>query len=762
MPEENTPENPENEPKSDASPAEEAKKPKGVQEGDASRGEVAIYAFGNVEGAIADRFPDTLQSILIVVAHMNPLLIGLVLSVRQLWDAIMDPVVAHISDNTKSRWGRRRPYILVGGVSRVLFLLPFIALMPIGTQISGNALMEAQNAVNDGSTQAVRSLEATEKIYWQYPEAGPEEQQRMENILTGNVQKNAMVRALESMSVLLGKSSSNEPYLDLFQRVQEQLNKNLPVLEEDLAGRQALLKQREEDLQELKAQDEPEDSKAMQRAIGLVEESEERVEVATNLIKKGREGLAKAIAGEYLTRYLLKDYGELPSAEFDSIDAAQEAAQAKMKAEGLEPIPLVQTVEPVEVETTEEPVSIVGLVFDTAKDLGKSFVNSFKFEGIQDGWKAFMDPANFEQRKLVVYLLIGYLIFATLATVNAAPYYALGIELSPSYEGRTQVVVYRSIMNKIVGLIQPWVPVFCFSLLFANAFDALFWVAAFACVIGIPSTVLMFFKTRERTHATIKKAGERPNLFKSAFQIAKEKEFLRILFLWVFIGLVNGLFQQIGLFLNIYWVMGSALSGAALGAAVSMLAWLITFIQLPIIKWACDKFQKHRVMMFGIVWMAIGTVLKWWLMDPDHPEYQFILPFFFAIGISTVYTVLPAMMADVTDLDELKHGVRREGMFGAVMAFLMKSLGTITPIAAGAILVATGFNAELEYRQVPETILKMRMLFSFVPGVMLLGALVAIWKYPLTRDKVREIKAVLKKRHEDEDPSQQADTDPTV
>ena len=43
-------------------------------------------------------------------------LAGLALSVSVFWDAVTDPLMGHISDNTRSRYGRRHPYILLGGI----------------------------------------------------------------------------------------------------------------------------------------------------------------------------------------------------------------------------------------------------------------------------------------------------------------------------------------------------------------------------------------------------------------------------------------------------------------------------------------------------------------------------------------------------------------------------------------------------------------------------------------------------------------------
>ncbi len=48
---------------------------------------------------------------------VSAILVGVAQMVPRLWDAVTDPVMGHLSDNTRSRFGRRRPYILVGGLA---------------------------------------------------------------------------------------------------------------------------------------------------------------------------------------------------------------------------------------------------------------------------------------------------------------------------------------------------------------------------------------------------------------------------------------------------------------------------------------------------------------------------------------------------------------------------------------------------------------------------------------------------------------------
>ncbi|MCP4757254.1 MAG: MFS transporter [Proteobacteria bacterium] len=50
-------------------------------------------------------------------------LAGAVIMVGKIWDAVTDPVVGFLSDRTKSRWGRRRPYILFGSFPLFLAMI---------------------------------------------------------------------------------------------------------------------------------------------------------------------------------------------------------------------------------------------------------------------------------------------------------------------------------------------------------------------------------------------------------------------------------------------------------------------------------------------------------------------------------------------------------------------------------------------------------------------------------------------------------------
>lgn len=62
------------------------------------------------------------------VARLSPQVAGTLLMLSTIWDAITDPIVGTLSDRTRTRWGRRRPYLLFGAVP---FALSFVLLFTV-------------------------------------------------------------------------------------------------------------------------------------------------------------------------------------------------------------------------------------------------------------------------------------------------------------------------------------------------------------------------------------------------------------------------------------------------------------------------------------------------------------------------------------------------------------------------------------------------------------------------------------------------------
>jgi GPH family glycoside/pentoside/hexuronide:cation symporter len=71
-------------------------------------------------GMLANQmFPAALGIFMVVLVKdlgFPPLLWGLAFFLPRIFDALTDPIMGFISDNTKSRWGRRRQYVLLGAV----------------------------------------------------------------------------------------------------------------------------------------------------------------------------------------------------------------------------------------------------------------------------------------------------------------------------------------------------------------------------------------------------------------------------------------------------------------------------------------------------------------------------------------------------------------------------------------------------------------------------------------------------------------------
>ncbi len=79
-------------------------------------GQKLAYAVGMLVNNLQAAALPAMMVILNLGLGMDPVLVGIIGFAPRIFDAISDPLMGYISDHTRSRWGRRRPYIFVGAL----------------------------------------------------------------------------------------------------------------------------------------------------------------------------------------------------------------------------------------------------------------------------------------------------------------------------------------------------------------------------------------------------------------------------------------------------------------------------------------------------------------------------------------------------------------------------------------------------------------------------------------------------------------------
>jgi GPH family glycoside/pentoside/hexuronide:cation symporter len=94
----------------------------------------AAYGLGGLTDFL---YPNTVNALAIpiysIALGMDPLLLGVAMAVPRIVGAISDPLAGTVSDNARTRWGRRRPFIICGAVIGAI-LLPLIWTPPVASQ----------------------------------------------------------------------------------------------------------------------------------------------------------------------------------------------------------------------------------------------------------------------------------------------------------------------------------------------------------------------------------------------------------------------------------------------------------------------------------------------------------------------------------------------------------------------------------------------------------------------------------------------------
>ncbi len=197
----------------------------------------------------------------------------------------------------------------------------------------------------------------------------------------------------------------------------------------------------------------------------------------------------------------------------------------------------------------------------------------------------------------------------------------------------------------------------------------------------------------------------------------------------------------------IYYVFGGDAGEGAKFVGHSGLVQAITALGvIAFVTWLSTQIGKRRAFFFSTGISMVGYGLKWFCYTPDNPWLVLIPAPLMAFGLAGLFTLMPSMICDVVDADELQTHERREGMYGSIFWWVVK-LGQAVAIAGGGILlVATGFDVELGGNQAPESIHYMRLFDALFPAAASGVAIWAVASYSITEEKAHQIRARLEER----------------
>jgi GPH family glycoside/pentoside/hexuronide:cation symporter len=365
-------------------------------------------------------------------------------------------------------------------------------------------------------------------------------------------------------------------------------------------------------------------------------------------------------------------------------------------------------------------------------------------------------PADKSESFYFWYFLSGSLLFYLAYTIFATPWVALGYELTPDYHERTRLMGVQNFVGQLAYVVAPW---FLLIMQSERWFDGMVdGAAGLAIVIGMLVMVIGVLPAiflHERFSGNMSKEEVRKHTFFDTISdfiqgFKTTVKFKPFLLLCIATFLVFNGFMMVASFqfyVIIYYVFaGDTVAGAEYAGYAGTLGAVSTFCVILFITWLGTHIGKRRAFFFAIAMSMIGYALKWVCYNPETPLLLLVPAPFLAFGLGGLFTLMPSMIADVIDEDELQTSERREGMYGSIFWWVVK-LGMAAALAAGGFLLnATGFNIDLQGDQTESTIFLMRLFDAFLPFLTSAVAIWAIANFSITEERAHAVRLELEQR----------------
>jgi len=354
---------------------------------------------------------------------------------------------------------------------------------------------------------------------------------------------------------------------------------------------------------------------------------------------------------------------------------------------------------------------------------------------------------------IIAWMIIFGMVISTFSTVYNIPFQTLKMEMTPDYNERTSLNMWMTLIGVPLGILFGWVwklsqdPFFTGQMPGEDPNTLLgirslaMWGAGLVLIFGLIPVLV----SKERYYTKAKEQVREP-FIKSVKETFQNKPFLMMLGI-ILAGNIDGLVLGMGGYISLYYVFdGDKTFAATFVGTTTTISLIFGFLAAPIAAWMARRWGKHRALMFNVGVHALVAFSILIFYNPNYPWLAAIPNILGGIMTGMFWVIIPAMKPDIVDEDELRTGLRREGSFESVFSWFLRFTMTIFGGLSGIFVVMVGFNIDLGTEQADGVFTKMKLLMASVP--LLLGALqfYLVWKWPLTTERMAEIRIKLEKR----------------
>lgn len=356
------------------------------------------------------------------------------------------------------------------------------------------------------------------------------------------------------------------------------------------------------------------------------------------------------------------------------------------------------------------------------------------------------------------YFLIFSLLFLVGNTMFATPLVGLGYEMTTDYNERTRLMAFSQTIGQIAWMIVPWFWVLIadedlFATQAIGVRQLSLMVGGVCILLGVLPAIfcrgLDAGNMENRKEISFKSLGTNlKELFRGIVEVSKSRPFMKLCGATFLVFNGFQLVASFSFFIIVYYMFNGDFAAAGNWPAwfSTITAVVTAFAVIPIISKLADRYGKRSAFIISTAISIVGYILKWWGFDPGNPWLMFMPIPFMAFGLGGLFTLMMSMTADVCDLDELENGMpRKEGTFGAIYWWMVKMGQALALVLQGFVLKMVGFVSDAPTQTV-ETMTNLRIADIVIPVLTAGIAIIVMWKYSLSEERAREIKAELVER----------------